>query len=168
VEQEPSRKGRLFYFAENPERTADFRQHPSNWQRIAEKKQGIFKEEGKNIMNDTELTVQFPDEKLDALRYFLDKKQSTVEDELRDHLDKTYEKVVPPQVREFVENHNQQEAAQQENVGTQAADQQDRQPRQYHRRQREQAAPELSAVPQPQPEESAPTESDGQGMGMSM
>jgi hypothetical protein len=121
------------------------------------KKQGVFKEEGKNSMNDTELTVQFPDEKLDALRYFLDKKQSTVEDELRDHLDKTYEKVVPPQVREFVENHNQQAAAQQ-----------DRQPRQYRRHQREQAAPELSAVPQPQPEESAPAESDSRGMGMSM
>jgi hypothetical protein len=158
VEQEPSRKGRLFYFAENPEHTADFQQHPSNRRRIGrEKNQGIFKEEGKIIMNDTELTVQFPDEKLDALRYFLDKKQSTVEDELRDHLDKTYEKVVPAQVREFVENHNQQ-----------AADQQDHQPRQYHRRQREQAAPELSAVPQPQQEESAPAESDGQGMGMSM
>jgi hypothetical protein len=168
VEQEPSRKGRLFYFAENPERTADFNSAHRIGEGLAEKKQGVFKEEGKSSMNDTELTVQFPDEKLDALRYFLDKKQSTVEDELRDHLDKTYEKVVPPQVREFVENYNQQEAAQQENVGTQAADQQDHQPRQYHRRQREQAAPELSAVPQPQPEESAPAESDGQGMGMSM
>lgn len=117
-------------------------------------------------MEETELRVQFPDGKLDALKYFLGKKDSTVEDELRDHLDKTYEKIVPPQVREFVENHNQHAAAQQESSVTQAAEQQDHQPRQYRRHQREQATLEISPVPQPQPEGSSPAESEDQGMSM--
>lgn len=117
-------------------------------------------------MEQTELKIQFPDEKLDALRYFLEKKDSTVEDELRDHLDKTYEKVVPPQVREFVEHHGQQ-AVRQENRASQLQEQQERQPRAYHRRQHEntasEAAPEL---PPDQQEDSLSDESENQGMSM--
>ena len=55
-------------------------------------------------MSMTELNLSFPTEKLDALRFFMDKKQQSVERELQDYLDKTYEKLVPAQVREYVES----------------------------------------------------------------
>jgi hypothetical protein len=121
-------------------------------------------------MSEAELKVEFPDEKLDALRYFTEKSGSTVEDKLKEYLDKTYEKVVPQQVRDYVENRNQRQAgpAQKESSDTPASDLRDRQPRQTRRQQREQAAAELSSLPQPQPEENAPDESEGQGMSMSM
>ena len=117
-------------------------------------------------MEQTELKVQFPDGKLDALRYFLEKKDSTVEDELRDHLDKTYEKVVPPQVREFVERHGQQ-TSRQENRTPQASEQQEHLPRPYRRRQREQTiSPDVPLEPSSQQEDCAPDESESQGMSM--
>ena len=55
-------------------------------------------------MSMTELQLSFPTEKLDALRFFMDKKQQSVEQKLQDYLDKTYEKLVPAQVREYVES----------------------------------------------------------------
>jgi hypothetical protein len=47
----------------------------------------------------TELKVNFPTEKLEALRFFISKKDQSIEQELQDYLDKTYEKMVPAQVR---------------------------------------------------------------------
>ena len=41
-------------------------------------------------MSNTELKVLFPTEKLDALRFFMGKKELTIEQELKDTLDKTY------------------------------------------------------------------------------
>lgn len=117
-------------------------------------------------MEQTELKVQFLDGKLDALRYFLEKKDSTVEDELRDHLDKTYEKVVPPQVREFVEHHGQQ-TIRQENRTHQAPEQDERQPRAYHRRQHENTSSEITPEPLPDLQEAdSPDESESQSMSM--
>lgn len=63
-------------------------------------------------MNMNELKVSFAAEKLDALRFFMGKKQQAIEQELQEYLDKTYEKIVPTQVREYVESHIEQPSSQ--------------------------------------------------------
>lgn len=65
-------------------------------------------------MSMTELKLSFPTEKLEALRFFMGKKELTVEQEMQSYLDKTYEKAVPVQVREYVESRMEQTPAQQE------------------------------------------------------
>ena len=55
-------------------------------------------------MSMTELKMLFPTEKLDALRFFMGQKDQSIEKELQDYLDKTYEKTVPVQVRNYLEN----------------------------------------------------------------
>jgi len=117
-------------------------------------------------MSMTELKVSFPTEKLDALRFFMDKKQQTIEQELKDYLDKTYEKLVPAQVREYVESRMEQAPAQQPEP-EQAPAARERPARQT-RRQREQAAAELSPAPGALTEAEGPAEQESQGMTMSM
>jgi hypothetical protein len=117
-------------------------------------------------MSMTELKVSFPTEKLDALRFFMDKKQQTVEQELKDYLDKTYEKLVPAQVREYVESRMEQTPAQQPEP-EQAPAARERPARQT-RRQREQAAAEQSLAPEAPTEAEGPAEQENQGMTISM
>jgi len=121
-------------------------------------------------MSMTELKVSFPTEKLDALRFFMDKKQQTIEQELQDYLDKTYEKLVPAQVREYLESRMEQEPIQQqaqEPEQEQASVTRERPARQT-RRQREQAVAEPSTVPAAPSEAEGPAEQENQGMTMSM
>ena len=54
-------------------------------------------------MKQVNITVSFEDEKLAALRRYMGKKDSEPEAELRDTLQKLYEKFVPVQVREYIE-----------------------------------------------------------------
>jgi hypothetical protein len=115
----------------------------------------------------TELKVSFPTEKLDALRFFMDKKQQTIEQELKDYLDKTYEKLVPAQVREYVESRMEQAPAQQAPEPEQAPAARERPARQT-RRQREQAAAESSSAPEAPSEAEGLAEQESQGMTMSM
>ncbi len=49
------------------------------------------------------IKIEFGDEKLLALKSCLEKKNTTVEDELNDALEKLYEKYVSVLVREFIE-----------------------------------------------------------------
>lgn len=118
-------------------------------------------------MSMTELRVSFPTEKLDALRFFMDKKQQTIEQELQDYLDKTYEKLVPAQVREYVENRMDQAPAQQRAPDAEQPSSRERPARQT-RRQREQAAAGQSAVPDAPSEAEGSAEQESQGMTMSM
>ena len=117
-------------------------------------------------MSMTELNVSFPTEKLEALRFFIGKKDQTIEQELQDFLDKTYEKMVPAQVREYVESRTEQAPVQQQ-VPEQPADSRERPTRQT-RRQREQAAPEPSSAPEAPSESDGPAEQENQGMTMNM
>lgn len=117
-------------------------------------------------MSMTELKVSFPTEKLDALRFFMDKKQQTIEQELKDYLDKTYEKLVPAQVREYVESRMGQAPAQQPEP-EQAPAARERPARQT-RRQREQSAAELSPAPEAPTEAEGSAEQESQGITMSM
>lgn len=115
-------------------------------------------------MSTTELKLSFPTEKLEALRFFMDKKELTIEQELQDYLDKTYEKAVPAQVREYVESRMEQTPVSQETQGSPPARER---PVRQSRRQREQAAePQMDAPPQEEPSEDSPQET--QSMNMSM
>lgn len=127
-------------------------------------------------MSTTELKVPFPSERLNALRFFMEKKDQTIEQELKDYLNKTYERLVPLNVREYVENRLELETAQEqaaESQQTSASGEnqtpapRERQPRQS-RRQREQAATEAPSAPEAQSETGAPAEEEAQGMTMSM
>ena len=55
-------------------------------------------------MAEREIKIGFPEVKMEALEFFLKENDTTVEKVLREHLDKTYEKSVPQQVRKFVES----------------------------------------------------------------
>ena len=92
-------------------------------------------------MSTTELKVLFPSERLDALRFFMEKKEQTIEQELKDYLDKTYEKVVPTQVREYVESRMEQTPAQEQASEAEQTPASRERPARQTRRQREQAAP---------------------------
>ncbi|NPV89748.1 MAG: hypothetical protein HPY50_03090 [Firmicutes bacterium] len=65
-------------------------------------------------MRETELKIPFPTEKLDALRFFMAKKDLNIEQELKETLEKTYEKIVPAHVREYVESRLEQGPAQEQ------------------------------------------------------
>ena len=54
-------------------------------------------------MADKEIKVGFPEVKVEALEFFLREKDEQIEPMIKEHLDKMYEKYVPPQVRKFVE-----------------------------------------------------------------
>ena len=127
-------------------------------------------------MSTTELKVPFPSERLDALRFFMDRKQQTVEKELQDYLDKTYERFVPQNVREYVESRIEPEQNQEQTVESQHASAsgesqtsalRERPPR-PSRRQREQTAPEIPSAPEAQTGAEDPVEEENQGMTMSM
>ena len=55
-------------------------------------------------MAEKEIKITFPEVKMEALEFFLREQNATVEKILKEHLDKTYEKSVPQQVRKFVES----------------------------------------------------------------
>lgn len=55
-------------------------------------------------MAEREIKIGFPEVKMEALEFFLKENNTTVEAVLKEHLDKTYEKSVPQQVRKFVES----------------------------------------------------------------
>ena len=67
-------------------------------------------------MAEREIKITFPEVKMEALEFFLREQNTTVEQVLKEHLDKTYEKSVPQQVRKFVESKItlQQESVQEE------------------------------------------------------
>lgn len=121
-------------------------------------------------MSMTELKMSFPTEKLDALRFFMGKKEQSIEKELQDYLDKTYEKVVPAQLREYLENRIEQTSTEEQ------ASEQDTEkvpapkdcPARPSRRQREQAATEQSSAPEAPSETKGPAEQENQGMTMGM
>lgn len=118
-------------------------------------------------MSMTELQLSFPTEKLDALRFFMDKKQQSVERELQNYLDKTYEKLVPAQVREYVESRMEPMPAQQQEQRQEFPVPARERPVYQPRRSR-QAASEAAPVPEVLHEPEGPDEQESQGMTLSM
>ena len=72
-------------------------------------------------MAEKEIKIGFSEAKMEALEFFLQENNTTVEKVLKEHLDKTYEKSVPQQVRKFVESKlaPQQESVQEEGAESQ-------------------------------------------------
>lgn len=119
-------------------------------------------------MSTTELKIHFPSERLNALRFFMDKKEQTVEQELKDYLSKTYERVVPVNVREYVESRIEPEGIQEQATESQQAPASIERQTRPSRRQREQAAPEVPPALEAQSGAEEPAEEETQGMTMSM
>lgn len=70
-------------------------------------------------MAEKEIKINFPEAKMEALEFFLSENNTTVEDALKEQLDKIYEKNVPQQVKKFVEREvqpRQEQAAPEESV----------------------------------------------------
>lgn len=116
-------------------------------------------------MSMSEIKISFPTEKLEALRFFMDKKDLSIEQELNSYLDKTYEKAVPTQVREYVENRMEQVPLLQEEQEASSARER---PVRQNRRHREQSAVEQQTAPMPSqtPAEDATEQTPGMTMGM--
>lgn len=55
-------------------------------------------------MKKTSIEISFESEQLSALKQYMSKKELTIEAELEEALRKIYEKYVPQQVREYIEN----------------------------------------------------------------
>jgi hypothetical protein len=53
-------------------------------------------------MKNTTVTVSFNPEKLDALRLYLSRKGADLESELDDFLERSYQKIVPAGIRDFI------------------------------------------------------------------
>lgn len=79
-------------------------------------------------MSMTELKMSFPTEKLDALRFFMGKKEQSIEKELQDYLDRTYEKLVPAQMREYLESRIEPESPKEQAAAVQQASGQEQSP----------------------------------------
>ncbi|SHE90652.1 hypothetical protein SAMN02745784_02192 [Tissierella praeacuta DSM 18095] len=55
------------------------------------------------------LQVTFPKEKLEALRFYMNEKQLTVEEELQKHIKNTYDKYVPSATRRYLDRNDNRE-----------------------------------------------------------
>ena len=60
-------------------------------------------------MKKTNLTISFETEKLDALNFYISKKDVDLQGELADTVQKLYEKYVPQPTREYLEDKLQRE-----------------------------------------------------------
>ena len=60
-----------------------------------------------NVLTEkTSIQVSFPKEKLDALKFYMDEKDTTVEKELQAHIINVYEKYVPAATRRYLDRHD--------------------------------------------------------------
>ncbi len=55
-------------------------------------------------MKQATVTIKFEEEKLGAVKQYMNKKDVKLEDEMNDFLEKLYEKHVPQAVREYIES----------------------------------------------------------------
>jgi len=55
-------------------------------------------------MKQVVVTIKYEEEKLNAIRQYMEKKDVKLESELDDVMDKLYEKYVPQAVREYIES----------------------------------------------------------------
>lgn len=70
----------------------------------------------------TTLQVSFPKEKLEALKFYMDEKDTTVEKELQGHVKSIYEKYVPAATRRYLDRNDSAEGLQTE-VSVESAEQ---------------------------------------------
>lgn len=119
------------------------------------------------------LQVTFPKEKLEALRFYMNEKQLTVEEELQKHIKNTYDKYVPSATRRYLDrNDNREEIAVVTNENEPETTSRNTTARGRRRTGRSQSAEEQSTAETVNTgeieETSEQTEEQNQGMTMSM
>lgn len=123
-------------------------------------------------MAEKEIKITFPEEKMEALVFFLGEQNEQVENVLKTHLDKTYEKSVPTQVRKFVESRmagQEREAQTQQGSGQrQARGQGRRSGRQSERVAGQENGVQVPAGEEEQAENSGLEQEETGGMNMNM
>lgn len=124
-------------------------------------------------MEKVTLQVTFPKEKLDALRFYMNEKQLTVEEELQKHIKNTYDKYVPSATRRYLDrNDNSKEIAAVTNENTSETVSRNTTTRGRRRAGRSQSAGEqetAETINEVEIEETSDqTEEQNQGMTMSM
>ena len=62
-------------------------------------------------MRKATVTIAFEQEKLRAVQFYMGKKETSLEAELDEFMDRLYEKFVPAQTREYIESMAEQEPA---------------------------------------------------------
>ncbi len=62
-------------------------------------------------MKQEKITIEFDDEKLEALRFHMEMKGLNLERELEETVQKTYERMVPSALRNFIERDKKDSAA---------------------------------------------------------
>ena len=117
--------------------------------------------------------MTFPKEKLDALRFYMNEKQLTVEEELQKHIKNTYDKYVPSATRRYLDrNDNSEEIAAVTNENTSETVSRNTTTRGRRRAGRSQSAGEqetAETINEVEIEETSDqTEEQNQGMTMSM
>lgn len=137
-------------------------------------------------MAEKEIKIMCSEEKLKALQFFMKQKGKDIEAELKDYLDKTYEKAVPNAVREFVESGMGEVAPRMSEVeirGTEVAghsegneqmenntSEMERPARRYQRKNQRSSVTETEtqneAVPEQETAEAEPDETEGMAMSM--
>lgn len=65
-----------------------------------------------NPKEETILKVSFPNEKLEALRFYMDEKELTVEGELQKFVDNIYQKYIPAPTRRYLDRNDKEEGTQ--------------------------------------------------------
>lgn len=68
-----------------------------------------MKRKKEKTMKRTEIKIKYPDSRIRALRSVLNKKNTTLEAEMLDALCQLYKKNVKPEVRDFIEEMEEQE-----------------------------------------------------------
>ena len=128
-------------------------------------------------MEKVTLQVTFPKEKLDALRFYMNEKQLTVEEELQKHIKNTYDKYVPSATRRYLDRNDNSEEIETEiatvtNENTSETASRNRTTRGRRRAGRSQSAGEqetAETINEVEIEETSDqTEEQNQGMTMSM
>ena len=124
-------------------------------------------------MEKVTLQVTFPKEKLDALRFYMNEKQLTVEEELQKHIKNTYDKYVPTATRRYLNrNDNSEEIAAVTNENTSETGSRNTTTRGRRRAGRSQSAQEqeeTETINEVEIEDTSDqTEEQNQGMTMSM
>ena len=120
------------------------------------------------------ITIGFPEEKLNVLLYFLNREQQNLEPLLEEQLDKLYNRVVPKQTRDFIqfqmtgelapETEENQEAGQENTSGTKEAVKEARR----NKRQERQAGQTVVQKPDETKLDENVQEEEGLGMQMGM
>ncbi|MFR5664811.1 MAG: DUF6103 family protein [Enterocloster bolteae] len=120
------------------------------------------------------ITIGFPEEKLNVLLYFLNREQQNLEPLLEEQLDKLYNRAVPKQTRDFIqfqmtgelapETEENQEAGQENTSGTKEAVKEARR----NKRQERQAGQTVVQKPDETKLDENVQEEEGLGMQMGM